>query len=261
MKGKTWELPPGMVFGTYYCTRCGETLEREKVHRVVTPEDKDYYSYQGYGTYPERDHDVYSYQFACPRCGKRVAYREQRILARIQRKEGLRTLTESEIQANYDACKAAENKRALMVEIADSIFLLLVVLLGGYAAYSEGRFQSFIPAAALLLLWIAIRIPYGIAKHKGKLTSREFYRHSYEKKAQMERLHAYCMGNRELIARANRCYCFYCKAEMDKSEIVDYLEQENTAICPKCGVDAILPDSVREPINKTLLTQLHDYWF
>ena len=261
MNGKYWSLPLQMVFGKYYCTKCGEKLEREKTHRVVTPEDKDYYDYHDYGAYPQNDYDVYGYQFACPHCGKRVAYREQRILARIQKKQETRVLAASEIKANYAACKAEEKKHAFLISMLLPAFIVLMDLIAAYAAYLGGKLQESFRVMVLVLLSAVFITLYNIVSYKGVSKLRSFYKYSYEEKALLERLHAYCTGNRDLIARANRCYCFYCKAEIDKREIVDFADQGKTAICPKCDVDAILPDSIGEPIDETLLTQLHDYWF
>ena len=261
MKGKSWEMPPGMFFGKYYCAKCGEKLEKEMTHRVVTEADKDYHAFQNYGRYPQYDYDVYGYRFACPNCGNRVAYREQRILARIQKEQETRVLAASEIRENYARSKAAESKRALGLELLYSVFLVLVVVLGGYTTFTDGKFQSYIVPAAILLIVAVVMALWIIAKHKGKLTEKAFFRYSYEKKALLEKLHTYCTNNRDLVARANRCYCVYCKADMDRREIVDFLELENTAVCPKCGVDAVLPDSIDETISRSLLQELHEYWF
>ena len=73
-----------MVFKKYHCAKCGTKLKNEKTHRVVTKDDRDYYQYHDLGTFPHRDYDVYEYRFACPKCGARVSFDEQRIIAGIQ---------------------------------------------------------------------------------------------------------------------------------------------------------------------------------
>ena len=47
LRGKSWSMPVGMVFKSYYCSHCGTKLVKSKTHRVVTKEDKDYYQYFG----------------------------------------------------------------------------------------------------------------------------------------------------------------------------------------------------------------------
>ena len=48
---------------------------------------------------------------------------------------------------------------------------------------------------------------------------------------------------------------------MDSSEINRYLDEEETALCPKCGIDSIIPDGIDENIDKGIIEEMHDYWF
>ena len=45
------------------------------------------------------------------------------------------------------------------------------------------------------------------------------------------------------------------------NEIVDFLENEDTALCPNCGVDAILPEISTMNIDRVVLDDMHEYWF
>ena len=65
MKGKSYSIPAGMVFKKYYCSHCGAKLVKSKTHRVVSKDDKDYYQYRDYGTFPRCDYDVNNYEFKC----------------------------------------------------------------------------------------------------------------------------------------------------------------------------------------------------
>ena len=84
-------IPFGMLFKKYYCSNCGVKLEKEKTHRVVTKDDRDYYQYHEYGMFPLRDHDVYGYRFRCPSCKKRTSFDEQCVIERIQKQKRSRT--------------------------------------------------------------------------------------------------------------------------------------------------------------------------
>ena len=101
MKGKFISIPYGMVFKKYYCSKCGTRLKKEKTHRSVTPDDKDYYQYHDYGSFPKRDYDVYGYQFQCPVCKARISYDEQCKIRRIQKKQGTTILSSAQIKDNY----------------------------------------------------------------------------------------------------------------------------------------------------------------
>ena len=40
-------------------------------------------------------------------------------------------------------------------------------------------------------------------------------------------------------------YCLYCQSNLDPSKINEYCDSNNTAICYKCDVDAVIPESNR----------------
>ena len=50
--------------------------------------------------------------------------------------------------------------------------------------------------------------------------------YSYASESKMEILHAYSSRNKELIQKSNKCYCFYCKNEINPSEITNYLKED-----------------------------------
>lgn len=52
---------------------------------------------------------------------------------------------------------------------------------------------------------------------------------------------SYSFNNKNLILKSNKCYCFHCLKSSESKEIIEYTS-DNTAICPKCGIDSILPD-------------------
>lgn len=80
-------------------------------------------------------------------------------------------------------------------------------------------------------------------------------------KTYLKKLHQYCTNNKKLISKANKCYCFFCMKEMKSEEIVDYLSVEETAICPYCGIDSIIPDSINDEVNITIIKEMNKYWF
>ena len=85
--------------------------------------------------------------------------------------------------------------------------------------------------------------------------------YSNEERLKFEKLHAYASNNKELIKESEYCYCFYCKKQFESKEVVKYLEGENTALCPHCGIDAIIPNNVDEPIDNELIEGMNKYWF
>ncbi|WBV60141.1 cytoplasmic protein [Chryseobacterium camelliae] len=69
--------------------------------------------------------------------------------------------------------------------------------------------------------------------------------------------------NKNEILNYKECGCFYCKKIFFSSEIVDWNKEndaEETAICPKCGIDSVL--SEKYPISDNLfLIEMYKYWF
>lgn len=62
--------------------------------------------------------------------------------------------------------------------------------------------------------------------------------------------------------------CFYCLEIFPPSEIVRWvndpdtmgLRDGRTALCPKCGIDSVLPDAA-VPLSKDLLKDMQKEWF
>ena len=107
MKGKSYSIPFGIAFNkSYYCSKCGAKLEKEKTHRVVTKNDKDYYQYHDRRMFPLNDYDVYDYRFRCPSCETRIAYDEQCVIERIQKQQGHSVLSYWEIKESYEESTA-----------------------------------------------------------------------------------------------------------------------------------------------------------
>ena len=52
--------------------------------------------------------------------------------------------------------------------------------------------------------------------------------------------------------------CFYCKQIYPSEEIQEWTDNEQTAICPKCKIDSVLPSEYAYP---ELLDRMHRAWF
>lgn len=261
MNGKSYSLSLGMLFKKYHCAKCGAVLKTEQTHRVVTKDDKDYYEFHDRGTFPLHDYDVYNYRFKCPNCHARISYNEQCIIERIQKQQGYHVLAGSEIKTYYKACKEQHMRSTLISRIVCAVIFILFMSVLFYLFGSERTTQSLTYTAILSLAAIIIAVIGVIGVYNGHSPYVATQIHSFEKKVLLEKLRTCSSNNRQTIAISDRCYCFHCKASMDHSEITDFLEDGQTAICPHCGVDAILPDYIDENINEDVVSQMHDYWF
>lgn len=68
--------------------------------------------------------------------------------------------------------------------------------------------------------------------------------------ANLDDIYRLTRANRELIDAAGKGTCLYCKCTA-KATRIDYLE-DGTALCPVCGVDALLP-----VLSADLVRRLH----
>lgn len=75
--------------------------------------------------------------------------------------------------------------------------------------------------------------------------------------------HQYSISNKQSVLSSDRCGCFFCQKIFESNMISEtYINDKNgeTAICPFCGVDAILPDS-KVDLSEALLEDMYQVWF
>lgn len=259
MKGKHWSIPTDMVFKKSYCFKCGVKLIKEKTHRVVNKDDPDYYRYHEVGHYPKHDYDVYSYRYVCPGCNNRTTDKEQGIIRRIQKKCKSKILSNSEMDFHYEYAKKKENRNrnALDIIVPNIMILIVYVILYFFGNFKE-NWEYYLIMFVLFEIFVIIGI---IRNHKGKHRLLRKPAYTYERKDLLEKLHTRASNNKELIMNANKVYCFHCKKEMSYKDIVEYIDNDSTGICPYCGVDSLLPDSMDELKDEEIINDMNRYWF
>ena len=71
--------------------------------------------------------------------------------------------------------------------------------------------------------------------------------------------HRLSANHRSALQKDSLCGCFYCLRIFSPENIQDWIKDMNgTALCPFCGVDAVLGESAGYPITAAFLAQ---YWF
>lgn len=75
--------------------------------------------------------------------------------------------------------------------------------------------------------------------------------------------HRFCTANCEQLKASPRCGCFYCERIYDTGEITEWIEDRDglTALCPHCGIDAVIAEASGYPIAKEFLHAMNEYWF
>ena len=67
--------------------------------------------------------------------------------------------------------------------------------------------------------------------------------------------------HRKEIEESIRFGCFYCCNVLDTGRIVDWTDHGETALCPYCGIDSVLPESAGFPLMNGLLERMHERYF
>jgi hypothetical protein len=57
------------------------------------------------------------------------------------------------------------------------------------------------------------------------------------------------------------CGCFFCKKTLPPNKIVEWTDDDQTAICPVCGVDSVIGDGSGLQMTKASLTEMRIAWF
>ena len=73
--------------------------------------------------------------------------------------------------------------------------------------------------------------------------------------------HKFTKNNRGLFCNYQPAWanCGYCFEIFDPIEIKKWWDENQTAVCPKCGVDAVIPSVL--PLDKDFLEAFYKYWF
>jgi hypothetical protein len=77
----------------------------------------------------------------------------------------------------------------------------------------------------------------------------------------LEAIHKKCTNNKCIIKNEAVCGCFYCQKIFGGDEITKYIDQDKTALCPHCRVDAVLVSNDCITVDKALLKAMHAKYF
>jgi NAD-dependent SIR2 family protein deacetylase len=73
--------------------------------------------------------------------------------------------------------------------------------------------------------------------------------------------HSHSRGNRAHLGESATCGCFYCLAIYPPTEIVEWIDEGQTALCPRCGIDSVLAEGSGCPMSPAFLEKMHARWF
>lgn len=73
--------------------------------------------------------------------------------------------------------------------------------------------------------------------------------------------HEWSSYHRETLRDSKVCGCFYCLETFSPNEIEHWTDDDETALCPKCGIDSVIGSVSGYSIDREFLKKMHDHWF
>jgi hypothetical protein len=80
--------------------------------------------------------------------------------------------------------------------------------------------------------------------------------------------HSHCIRNRAELEQSETSGCFFCLEIYPAGEVWEWIrerqedEERLTAMCPKCGIDAVIGDASGYPVADTqFLERMKRHWF
>ena len=75
------------------------------------------------------------------------------------------------------------------------------------------------------------------------------------------RAHGHSSEHRPELLRSRVCGCFYCLKVFNPENIDEWVDEEQTALCPSCGIDSVIGEASGFPITRAFLTAMKARWF
>jgi hypothetical protein len=73
--------------------------------------------------------------------------------------------------------------------------------------------------------------------------------------------HKRCSRHRAEIESSQQCGCFHCKKIFRPDQIVDWIDEQQTALCPACGIDSVIGSASGLDITEAFLEEMRSAWF
>lgn len=81
-------------------------------------------------------------------------------------------------------------------------------------------------------------------------------------KAFLKKAHKKSSNHREEIEASSVCGCFYCKRFFTPGKIKEWVRDHRpTALCPHCGIDAVIGNASGLPLCDVFLEKMYKFWF
>jgi hypothetical protein len=78
---------------------------------------------------------------------------------------------------------------------------------------------------------------------------------------QLETAHEHASRNRGELSRSSLAGCFYCEELYPATDVNEWTDDDETAICPRCPCDTVIGDASGFVLSPAFLQAMHEHWF
>jgi hypothetical protein len=73
--------------------------------------------------------------------------------------------------------------------------------------------------------------------------------------------HKHSSQHRAEIEASPRCGCFFCFRTFPRTDIHAWTDANQTALCPRCGVDSVIGSASNHRLDDAFLRGMHAHFF
>lgn len=73
--------------------------------------------------------------------------------------------------------------------------------------------------------------------------------------------HQFSSLHRRQVEASAVCGCFYCLSMFAPSEVTDWVDDDQTALCPRCNIDAVIGSASGVPLSEDFLSSMRVHLF
>jgi hypothetical protein len=79
--------------------------------------------------------------------------------------------------------------------------------------------------------------------------------------SRLERAHKHSSFNRKELKMSYVVGCFYCCRLYSPKDIKNWIDDNQTALCPHCGIDSVIGSDSGYMVNIEFLNEMYQRWF
>lgn len=80
--------------------------------------------------------------------------------------------------------------------------------------------------------------------------------------AELKAAHDRSWKHRSEIENSTICGCFFCLATFVPGEINEWIDDQTTAMCPRCGIDSVIGNASGLPVSdQSFLDEMASHYF